>query len=120
MDDPKEHALVVKALVEGTNDCIEWKEQAARRVLAEGYVPSHVKRSMIAFVREAHLKKVVGSGVDQRREERLEWSEHDFWYRVVVFPYLDTKYGMFVEIICTDHDPDVPMVEIVSAHPQPN
>lgn len=114
MEDPEEHALVVKALTEGLSNCVEWKTKSAELLLEQYDLnPGYVRRETIR-----HVRAQKGSAVEQRNEIRGEFrADHRFWYRVIL-PLEGYPRGFFVEMILTrDDDPDFPVVTLVSAHP---
>jgi len=115
MANPEEQALVVKALLEGLSNAVEWNARAADRITSAGeFTPDHVRRRLIE-----HVRRYGGDCVRQRRERRERWRDHfDYVYEVVIVPYEDLKRGLYVEMRLVDDDPDVPEVEIVNTHPQ--
>lgn len=122
MDDPQEHALVVKAfdLSYGprgyVGGYVEWDSDqemiAARQAAADlnGLTPRAIRRMTIDFVRG-------GGQIDQRAETRENHLDFAFYYRIILtaqgFPC-----GIFVELRLVDDDPEGPVVHIVSAHRQ--
>ncbi len=121
MDDPCEHALVLKAfaLACGTKSYVqgyvEWKATSAehaRRNAADlqGLTPDAIRAMAIEFVR-------AGGTVIQRLEVRPEWIDFRFSYRIVM-PVVGFVNGIFVEFALNDDDPDDPAILIVSAHKQ--
>jgi hypothetical protein len=121
MDDPDEHALVLKAfgLARGprgyVTGYVEWKAKAAeiaREKLADlgGLTPEAVREMSIDFVNG-------GGSVVQHKENRSEWLDWRFSYRVVL-PVSGFPGGVFVEFALNDDDPDDPAILIVSAHKQ--
>jgi hypothetical protein len=117
MDDPGEHALVVKALVGGLSNCVLWDGRSAQIVRGDGELKglttSTIKAELTSFV-----KANGGTVVMQILEARPEWREEYKFYYKVILPIEDLKHGLFVEIRLTDDDPDVPTVTLVGAHPQ--
>jgi len=121
MGDPSEHALVLKAfaLARGARGYVtgyvEWKARAAeiaRGNLADlvGFTPEEIREKSIDFVNAGGL-------VRQCKEDREEWLEFGFSYRIVL-PAPSFPRGVFVEFALNDGDPDDPAVLIVSAHRQ--
>lgn len=118
MHDPAEHALVVKALVDGLSNCVLWDAQSARIVRGDdelkGLTIAGIKRELILFVRAEG-----GTVVKQIIEKRPEWSVHFRYYYKVILPMNGFKHGLFVEMRLTNgDDPDLPEVTLVGAHPQ--
>ncbi len=118
MDDPEEHALVVKALADGLSNCVRWDAKSSKIVLGNpsllGLTPAFIKAEVIKLV------KVRGaSAVDQRLETRVEYlQQYRFYYRTIL-PIDDFRHGVFVEMrLSDDENPDFPEVTIVGAHPQ--
>lgn len=112
--DPAELALVVKAITCGVGGCCEWDERAARRFRASpplpGLTPEGIKDELMAHVGG-------GGDVIQVGETRPEWNDRPFYYKVVLFcPAL--RYGLFIEIVLDDNDPDLPAVRMVNCHEQ--
>jgi hypothetical protein len=74
MDDPKEHALVVKALLEGLGGYVEWDETSADRVRndsgLQGLRPQHIRAEVIRYVRAEG-----GRVVQQITEKREYWKD---------------------------------------------
>ncbi len=74
MDDPKEHALVAKALSEGLGGCVEWDEKSADRVRndpdLQGLSPRYIREEVIRYVRAQG-----GQVVQQVREKRENWKD---------------------------------------------
>ena len=117
MEDPEEHALVVRAITCRTGGCIEWKPRTLRRVLSadnlRGLVPSRIVEELIHHV----LRRGPGAVV-QKRETRMEYRDDEFFYQVIV-PIEHFPRGVFVELLMHDrHPPEYPVVLIVSVHPQ--
>jgi hypothetical protein len=116
MDGPEEYALVVKALICGLSNCVEWKD--ARTTLRirdnpalRGLTPTAIKHETIAFVNG-------GGQVKQVVENRPDYKgQYDFYYKVVL-PLDDFPRGLFVEMVPVDEDPDCPCVALVNSHPQ--
>ena len=112
--DPTELELVRRAIVRRvTGDC-EWDDRAARRVRRDrdlrGLTPEGIKALLQDHVRQ-------GGQVDQLPENRPEYADRRFWYRVIV-PVDEFTHGLFVEIVLDDDDPEDPAVRIVNAHEQ--
>jgi hypothetical protein len=107
MDDPEEHALVVKALVDGLSNCVLWDGRSARIVLNDddlkGLTTKFIKTELISFVRVTG-----GRVVTQVPEIRPEWCPEYKYYYKVILPMDGFKHGVFVEIRLTDDDADVP------------
>lgn len=111
--DPAKLALVHKAITCGLRGCCEWKDQAYRRLRQ-----SPIANLTVASIREELIRYVLQGGqVTQLPENREEYSDHEFYYKVVL-PVPGLVRGLFVELILTDEDPDVPEVLIVNVHEQ--
>lgn len=116
MLDPVEYKLVVKALQEGLNGCVEWRDDRVIRTILsdremQGWTPAGIKLELIEFVRG-------GGCVEQVVEKRPEWKgEYRFYYKAIL-PIDGFPHGVFVEIVLEDSDPDLPSVLLVSSHPQ--
>ncbi len=118
MDDPKEHALVVKALSEGLGGCVEWDEKSAERVRNDSDLqclsPRYIRAEVIRYV-----KAQGGQVVQQIQEKRDHWKDLYAFYYKIILPMQGFKHGLFVEIRLTgDDDLDFPEVTLVGAHPQ--
>ena len=118
MDDPSQHALVVKALHDGLGNCVHWDMKAVERLtknseLMDWTLPG-IRKELIS-----HVRANGGEVVKQVREVREYWKDlHDYYYKVVL-PLEGFQHGLFVELILADYeDPDFPVVIIVNAHPQ--
>ena len=114
MAEPDQLDLVHKAILAGKAN-IQWKESAARRVLADpdlnGLTPQGIRELLRQFVQE-------GNRLDVRQEKREEYQwDHPYWYRAII-PVPGLGRGLFVEVVLVDDDPEEPFVEIVSAHRQ--
>jgi hypothetical protein len=115
MEDPAEHALVVKALIDGLGGCVEWDEKEARLVIEQYALnPGHIRRETIRYVR------AMGGGVvEQRNERRHHWADLYRFYYMVILPYAGFRDGLFVEMRLTgEDDPEFPEVTLVRAHPE--
>ena len=115
MEDPAEHALVVKALIDGLGGCVERDEKEARLVI-ELYAlnPTHIRRETIRYVRDHG-----GVVVEQRKELRHHWQDLYRFYYMVILPFDGFRDGLFVEMRLTgDDDPEFPEVTLVRAHPE--
>lgn len=114
MADPRERALVVKALQKGLGGGVEWDRRAAERVISDNaFSPKDVRRRLIE-----HVRRHGENSVKQRGEGRERWrDEFDYVYEVIV-PYEGLKHGLYVEMRLVDDDPDEPVVVIVNAHRQ--
>jgi hypothetical protein len=121
MDDPCEHALVLKAfaLACGSRSYVqgyvEWKSRSAqvareRRADLDGLTPEAIREMAIDFVN-------AGGTVVQRKEDRPGWHDYRFSYRIVM-PADGFVNGIFVEFALNDDDQDDPTILIVSAHKQ--
>jgi hypothetical protein len=119
MDDPAEHALVIKAFQDGLSNCVEWDQKESRRVFAQcDRTPQFIRQETIRYV-----KRCGGSVVKQRLETREEWRDRYHFYYQVILPLDGFKHGLFVEMRLTSgnepgDDPDFPEVTLVNAHPQ--
>lgn len=112
--DPAELALVYKALTSGLSNCVEWKnEEVMRRIRADaslqGLTPAAIRGELLAFVG-------TGGTVRQIVEKREEYHIlYRFFYKTNMrIPGFPT--GLFVEMVLSDDDPDVPVVSLVNAH----
>lgn len=115
MEDPTEHALVVKALNDGLGNCVVWDERAAKLVIEQHHFnPVDIRRGIIR-----HVKSQGGDVVVQRNEDRHYWRDLYRFYYMVILPYSVLRHGLFVEMRLTDGDDlDFPEVTLVGAHPQ--
>lgn len=108
--------LVNKAIASGILGHIQWKESAAHLVRCDpclqGLTPEGIRTMLRQFVLD-------GNSLEVRHEQRLEYLEEHpdepFWYRAVL-PVSGFPRGLFVEVRLIDDDPEMPWVEIVSAH----
>jgi hypothetical protein len=108
--------LVNKAIASGILGHIQWKESAARLVRCDpclcGLTPEGIRALLRQFVLE-------GNSLEVRHETRAEYLEENpeepYWYRAVL-PVPGFPRGLFVEVKLIDDDPEMPWVEIVSAH----
>jgi hypothetical protein len=114
LKDPAEHALVVKAITCRVGGCCEWDMKAERRFLSRPPLPNLTPEGVID-----ELIDFIASGGDvvQVEEQRPEYDDRPFYYKVIL-PMAEFRLGLFVEIILHDDDPDVPMVRIVNWHEQ--
>lgn len=116
MDRPDLHALVVRALTVGLTNCVVWKDDKTMQRVRDnpslhGLSPSYIRKGLIEHVK-------AGGAVKQIIETRDEYKDdYDFYYRAVI-PLSGFPHGVFVEMILVDDDPEVPVVALVSAHPQ--
>ncbi len=120
MDDPCEHALVMKAFASARGvwgyvaGYVEWIDDnaiaIARSKLADldGLTPEEVRKMSIDLVND-------GLEVIQSRETRDNWAEFPFKY-FVRMPIDGVPWRVYVEFRLNDSDPDDPAVHIVSAH----
>jgi hypothetical protein len=120
MDDPIEHALVVKAFASAcgprgyVTGYVEWIDDnaiaIARSKLADldGLTPEGIRRMSIEYVN-------AGFEIVQSEETRDNWSEFRFKYFVQI-PLEGSPFRVYVEFRLNDPDPDDPTVHIVSAH----
>lgn len=115
MEDPEEHALVVKALIDGLGGCLMWDgREAAIVIQRHSLKPSLIRQETIQYVR-----KKGGDVVIQRREVRDNWKDKFRFYYMVILPFSGFQDGLFIEMRLTDNDdPDLPMVTIVGSHPE--
>jgi hypothetical protein len=114
MEDPAEHALVVKALNDGLSNCVLWDEKGAQLVIEELNIrPRLIRQSTIL-----HVRREGGGVVKQRDECREHWRDLYRFYYMVILPFEGFRHGLFVEMRLTDEDPDVPVVTLVRAHPE--
>jgi hypothetical protein len=114
MEDPAEHALVVKALIDGLGGCVEWNEKEAKLVIEQYSLnPAFIRRETIRYVRARG-----GTVVEQRKELRPHWQDYRYYY-MVILPFDGFRDGLFVEMRLTDdEDPEFPEVTFVRAHPE--
>ncbi|HEY2156594.1 MAG TPA: hypothetical protein VGH33_13265 [Isosphaeraceae bacterium] len=115
MDDPAEHALVLRALGSRLSNCVVWKNDlTSLRVRNDpdlkGLTPEGIKRELLAFV-------AGGGEIVQVREARGEYRDYRYYYKAIL-PLDGFDRGVFVEIVLVDDDQDFPMVALVNAHPQ--
>jgi hypothetical protein len=119
MDDPEEHALVVKALQDGLSNCVIWHEKGAALVREDpelqGLTPAFIRRGVIDFVR---TQADAAAEVKQVPEQRDEWRDRYRFYYKVILPVDGFRHGVFVEMRLTDDDREFPAVTIVRAHVQ--
>ena len=115
MEDPAEHALIAKALVDGLGGCVEWDEKEARLVIEQyALSPSYIRRETIRYVRT-----MGGDVVKQRNERRHHWKDLYRFYYMAILPYDRFQDGHFVEMRLTgEDDTEFPEVTIVRAHPE--
>lgn len=116
--DPDELALVEKAIASGTTGCCEWDDAAQERFRRSppvpGLTPPGVRAQLCAAV-------AAGTPVIQVEEQRDYWKKRRYFnrfYYKVILPAPGLTHGLFVEIVLTDDDKDVPSVMIVNAHEQ--
>ncbi len=110
-----ELALVNQALTSGLSNCVEWlNDRTAIRIRndkeLQGLTPEGIKAELLAFI-------AGGGSIQQVAETRPEYSHYDYYYKAIV-PVSGFPRGLFVEMILSDDDPDVPRVSLVNAHPQ--
>ncbi len=115
MDDPAEHALVLRSLASGLSNCVSWKnDRTSLRVRNDpdlkGLTPEGIKRELLAFV-------AGGGEVMQVAESRGEFRDYRYYYKAIL-PLGGFDRGVFVEMVLVDDDPDFPLVALVNAHPQ--
>lgn len=116
MSPAEELDLVRKAIVEAqtVTGCCEWDDRAHPRVQADtelaGLTPKAIRKLMIEFV-------VAGGIIQQVNEQRPEYNDFDFYYKVIV-PAAEFPHGLFVEMRLIDPDVDCPTVLLVNAHAQ--
>ena len=86
--------------------------EIARQNLADlgGLTPEAIREMSIDFVN-------AGGSVTQHEEDRPEWFDYRFSYRIVL-PVPGFPHGVFVEFALNDDDRDDPTILIVSAHKQ--
>jgi hypothetical protein len=117
MDDPEELELVVKALTSGLSNCVLWKDdRTTQRLIGDrfllGWTPKAIKAELIRLVSSDEVK------VWQSEEVRDDYrDDHDHVYAAIL-PIEDFEYGLYVEMVLVDPDPEVPCVSLVNAHPQ--
>lgn len=116
MQDPAEHALVMKALTSGLSNCVAWVNDKQIQVFTAD--PERQYLNARAVIIEL-LKYVKGGGqVVQVAETRPEYSHRRFYYKAIL-PLTGFPLGFFVEMELEEGaDPDVPAVWVVNAHPQ--
>jgi hypothetical protein len=117
MSDPAELDLVRRAICEArtTTGCCEWDGRAAERLRRDraalrGLTLQAVKKAPIDFV-------VAGGEIRQLAETRPEYNDRGYYYKAVV-PVFEFAHGLFVEIILSEPDPELPGVLMVNAHEQ--
>lgn len=121
MDDPQEeHELVVKALLSGLSNCVNWKQSVVRQAYGttelKGYTLAAIKRELVSYV--ARFGKDVVAQIPESREEYRE--QFNFYYKTILPLDEFRPHGLFVEMVLTGDDPDCPIVTLVSVHPQQN
>lgn len=101
------------AITCGTTGCLVWKSGLERRVLSDselsGLSPTTLFRDLVQAVKRdpSEPKQVV--------EGRPQYAEFEWYYKVKLH-YDFLPRPVFVEIILTDDDEDVPTATVVSAH----
>ena len=108
--------LVNRAIASGVLGHIQWKESAARLARCDpclaGVTPEGIRALLRQFVLE-------GNSLEVRHETRAEYLEENpdepYWYRALI-PVPGFPRPLFLEVRLVDDDPEVPWVEIVSAH----
>ncbi len=118
MHDPREHALVCKALRDGLGACVEWDAQCANTVRGypdlRGLTPEFLRREVINYVRTQ-----ANSVVRQILETREDYRDDFRFYYKVILPVDGFRHGVFVEMRLTgDDDPEYPEVTLFNAHEQ--
>ncbi|HEY3787524.1 MAG TPA: hypothetical protein VGL71_01660 [Urbifossiella sp.] len=116
--DPDELALVVAAISCGTTGCCEWDSAAAERFRRKPPIPGLTPEGDSKLL-EASV--VAGHPVIQVVEEREYWKNRRDFNRIyykVILPISGLIRGLFVEIVLTDDDRELPSVMIVNAHEQ--
>src|SRR5579864_9189894 len=113
IEDPHELALIIKALTSGLSNCVEWiNDKTALRIAndpdLEGLSPRIIRSELLAYVRE-------GGEVEQVPEKRSEYKHLRFYYKARI-PIEDFRGKIFVEMILSNDDADVPCVSLVNAH----
>jgi hypothetical protein len=110
--------LVNRAIASGVLGHIQWKESAARLVRCDPNLAGLTPEGMRALLRQFVLE---GNSLEVRRETRIEYLEDNpeepYWYRALI-PVHGFPRVLFLEVRLVDDDPEVPWVEIVSAHLQ--
>lgn len=116
MTPDEELGLVKKGILFGktVTGCFEWDVRARPRLQTD---PALLRLSPDA-IRKLAIEFVEGGGIiRQVREQRPEYGEYEFYYKVILaapgFPL-----GLFVEMRLADADEDCPTVLLVNAHPQ--
>jgi len=114
MSNPKELALVVKAVKCGITGCCEWDDHESLRIRGDtnlqGLTPEYIRSLLIQFVQD-------GGIIKQVRERRAQYRHRDYYYKAIVAEP-GFKFGLFVEMELTDPDADLPCVTILNAHHQ--
>lgn len=65
MEDPAEHALVVKAIVDGLGNCFYWDEKSAKLVIEQcGLHPRHIRQETIRYVRKKTAAALLINGTN--------------------------------------------------------
>jgi hypothetical protein len=121
MDDPEEHALVVKALRDGLGNCVVWHEKGVKLArddgTLQGATPEWILREVIRLARTTPDPASLVRQVPERREG---WRDQYRFYYKVILPVQGLKHGLFVEMRLRDDDPEFPKVTLVRAHIQKN
>lgn len=109
--------LVVKALICRESNAVAWQsDRDATRVRndlsRDGITPEGILREVRQFVRDQGREVVF-----QVVERREGWREKRDYYKVIL-PVDCYKHGLFVEMVLSDDDPEVPCVDLVNAHEQ--
>ena len=121
MDDPEEHALVVKALWDGLGNCVKWHEKGLKLARDDatlrGVTPAWILSEVIRLVRTSPDPASVVRQVPEKREG---WRDQYRFYYKVILPVPGFKHGLFVEMRLRDDDPEFPAVTLVRAHTQKN
>ena len=116
MTPEEELELVKQAMLMGrtVTGCCEWDDRAFRRLQngpeLAGLTPSAIRQFTIEFV-------VAGGIIRQVREQRPEYNDYDFYYKVIL-SVPEFPHELFVEMRLVDPDVDCPTVLLVNAHPQ--
>ena len=116
MTPEEELELVKKAILLGrtVTGCFEWHDAVIRRLEKD---PELLATKPAAIRQLAIEYAIVGGIISQVKEQRPEYSDYDYYYKMIV-PAAEFPQGLFVEMRLDDADIDCPTVLLVTAHPQ--